>query len=120
MTSIAVIASGNIGATIEEAWRRAGHDVNYASRSPQPPGTIGIADPIALADLVLLAMPGAAVPELVAAHRDALNGRLVIARRATSAPSACIAPNVYARFAPARDSHARSTRSASRCSPTQR
>ena len=67
MANIAVIGSGNIGATIGEAWRRAGHDVNYASRSPQPPETIGIADAIALAHVVLLATPGAAVPELLAA-----------------------------------------------------
>ena len=73
-----LVGSGYIGATIGEGWRRAGHDVTHASRSPQPPGTIGIADAIALADLVLLAMPGAAVPALVAAHRDALNGRLVV------------------------------------------
>jgi predicted dinucleotide-binding enzyme len=78
MTSIAVIGSGKIGATIGEAWRRAGHDVTHASRSPQPPQTSAIADAIALADVALLATPGAAVPELIAAHGAALNGRVVI------------------------------------------
>jgi predicted dinucleotide-binding enzyme len=78
MASIAVIGSGNIGATIGEAWRRAGHDVTYASRSPQPPDTVAIADAIAGAEVVLLAMPGAALPELLAEHGAALEGRLVI------------------------------------------
>jgi predicted dinucleotide-binding enzyme len=78
MSNIAVIGSGNIGATIGEAWRRAGHEVTYASRSPQPPDTVAIADAIAGAEVVLLATPGAAVPELLGTYGDALEGRLVI------------------------------------------
>lgn len=78
MTSIAVIGAGNIGATIGDAWRRAGHDVAYASRSPEPPRTVSIADAIAAAEVVLLAMPGDAVPRFLAEHGAALNGRVVI------------------------------------------
>ena len=78
MTSIGVIGSGNIGETVGEAWRRAGHDVVYASRSPQPPRTVAIADAIAAADVVLLATPGGAVPQLLADHGPALEGRVVI------------------------------------------
>jgi predicted dinucleotide-binding enzyme len=78
MTSIAVIGSGNIGATIGEAWRRAGHDVTFASRSPEPPRTLAIPESIAAADVVLLAVPGAAVPQLLADHGAALDGRVVI------------------------------------------
>jgi len=78
MVNIAVIGSGNIGATIGDAWRRAGHEVIRASRSPQPPDTVAIADAIEGAEVVLLAMPGAAVPELLAEHGAALGGRLVI------------------------------------------
>ena len=66
----------------------------------QPPGTIGIADAIALADVVLLAMPGAAVPELVAAHRDALNGRLVIDATNDVGAERPHHADGYARFAP--------------------
>jgi predicted dinucleotide-binding enzyme len=33
MTRIGVIGSGNIGETVGEAWRRAGHEVVYGSRS---------------------------------------------------------------------------------------
>lgn len=78
MTSIAVVGSGNIGGTIGAAWRRAGHDVAFASRSPKPPETVGIPDAIAGAQVVLLAVPGGAVPGLLAEHGAALDGRVVI------------------------------------------
>jgi predicted dinucleotide-binding enzyme len=78
MTRIAVVGGGNIGRTIGEKWRSAGHDVAFTSRSPEPPRTVGIADAIAAAEVVLLAVPGAAVPELLREHGAALDGRLVI------------------------------------------
>jgi 8-hydroxy-5-deazaflavin:NADPH oxidoreductase len=78
MSRIGVIGSGNIGETLGEAWRRAGHEVVYASRSPAPPRTVAIADAIAGADVVLLALPGAAVPHLLAEQGPALEGRVVI------------------------------------------
>ena len=78
MTRIGVVGSGNIGTTIGEAWQRAGHDVVFASRSPDPPRTVAIADAIANAEVVLLATPGGAVPELLAEHGAALEGRVVI------------------------------------------
>jgi len=78
MTRIAVIGSGNIGGTIGEKWRQAGHDVAFASRSPEPSRTVGIADAIADAEVVLIAVPGGAVPDLLAEHGAALDGRVVI------------------------------------------
>jgi predicted dinucleotide-binding enzyme len=78
MTSIGVIGGGNIGKTVGAAWARAGHDVVYSSRSPAPPETVSIADAIAHAEVVLLSVPGGAVPELLAEHGPALDGRLVI------------------------------------------
>jgi 8-hydroxy-5-deazaflavin:NADPH oxidoreductase len=78
MTSIAVIGGGNIGTTIGEAWRRAGHEVTFASRTPEPPQTAAVGDAIAGAEVVLLAIPGAAVPDLLAEHGAALDGRVVI------------------------------------------
>ena len=74
MTRIAVVGSGNIGGTIGDAWRRAGHDVVYASRLPEPPETVAIPDALADAEVVLFAIPGAAVPQLLADHGDALSG----------------------------------------------
>jgi predicted dinucleotide-binding enzyme len=78
MASIAVIGSGNVGSAIGDALRRAGHEVVYGSRSPQPPDTVSISDAIAGADVVLLAIPGGGVPDLLAEHGGALDGRLVI------------------------------------------
>ncbi len=78
MASIAVIGSGSIGSTIGEAWRRAGHRVTYGSRSPEPPESVAIDEAIASAEVVLLAIPGSAVPGLLAEHGVALAGRLVI------------------------------------------
>ena len=73
-----MIGSGNIGSTIGEAWRRASHDVVYASRSPTPPRTVSIEDAVTDAEVVLLAVPGEAVPSLLAEHGPALDGRVVI------------------------------------------
>jgi predicted dinucleotide-binding enzyme len=78
MSNIAVIGSGNIGTTVGEAWTRAGHEVAYGSRSPEPPRTVPIADAIAGAAVVLLALPGAAVPGFLADNDQALEGRVVI------------------------------------------
>jgi 8-hydroxy-5-deazaflavin:NADPH oxidoreductase len=78
MASIAVIGSGNIGGTIGEAWRRAGHDVTFGARSPEPPETVAIADAIAGAEVVLLAMPGSAIPGFLSEHGAALDGKVVI------------------------------------------
>jgi predicted dinucleotide-binding enzyme len=78
VTSIAVIGSGSVGSTIGEAWRRAGHRVTYGSRSPEAPASVAIGDAIAAAEVVLLAVPGAAVPELLDAYGSELAGRLVI------------------------------------------
>jgi len=75
---IAIIGSGNIGRTLGSAWTAAGHEVSYGSRNPQPPETIAIAEAIAAAEVVLLAIPGGAVDEFAATHGAALDGRIVI------------------------------------------
>jgi 8-hydroxy-5-deazaflavin:NADPH oxidoreductase len=78
MTRIAVVGGGNIGGTIGAAWERTGHDVVYGSRSPEPPKTVALADALAGAEVVLLAVPGSAVPGLLAEHAPALDGCVVI------------------------------------------
>ena len=100
MTRIAVIGSGNIGATIGEAWRRAGHEVAFASRSPAPPRTVAIGDAIAGAEVVLLAVPGAAVPDLLAEHGAALDGRLAIDATNDLGGERLHHSDAYARHAP--------------------
>jgi 8-hydroxy-5-deazaflavin:NADPH oxidoreductase len=100
MTRIGVIGSGNIGQAVGEAWRRAGHDVVYASRSPEPPRTVAIADAIAGAGVVLLALPGGAVPQLLAEHGPALDGRLVIDATNDIGAERLHHADAYGQFAP--------------------
>jgi hypothetical protein len=82
---IAVIGTGFIGGILGRALATAGHDVTFGSRHPGDDGAVQqtsarvatIADALA-APVVILALPGAAVAELVAQHGDALAGKLVI------------------------------------------
>lgn len=78
VVDIAVIGTGSIGSTLGAAWTRAGHRVRYGSRSPQPPESVAVGDAIAAAAVVLLAVPGAAVPDLLAEHGATLDGRVVV------------------------------------------
>jgi 8-hydroxy-5-deazaflavin:NADPH oxidoreductase len=80
---IAVIGTGNIGGTLGGKWRAAGHDVVYGSRSAGSSGPGGapvatIADALAGAGVVLLAIPGPAVAELARTHAADLAGKVVI------------------------------------------
>jgi len=70
---IAVIGSGNVGGTLGQAWVRAGHTVVFGRRSgAQEPAISGaksasIADAVRNAEVVVLAVPWAAVPEVIEA-----------------------------------------------------
>ena len=80
---IAVIGKGNIGGTLVNKWRAAGHDVVYGSRHGSGEGPGGaparsIADALNDADVVLLAVPGQAVPAIVHEQGAALAGKVVI------------------------------------------
>jgi 8-hydroxy-5-deazaflavin:NADPH oxidoreductase len=80
---IAVIGTGNIGGTLGEKWRAAGHDVVYGSRNVPGTGPGGaplltVGDAIDGADVVALAVPGKAAADVVAAHGPALAGKVVI------------------------------------------
>ena len=80
---IAVIGTGNIGGTLGGRWRTAGQDVVYGGRNPGGTGpggapVLAMADAVSSADVVLLAVPGKAVPEVVGALGGALDGKVVI------------------------------------------
>ncbi len=80
---IAVIGRGNIGGTLGSKWSAAGHDVVYGARggSGDGPGGApvrGIGDALEGADVVVLAVPGAVVPDVVNDHGAALAGKVVI------------------------------------------
>jgi predicted dinucleotide-binding enzyme len=83
---IAIIGTGFIGGILGRALARAGNDVTFGSRHPDDAGVAEdttarvatIADALPGADVVILALPGAAVPGFGAEHGDALAGKLVI------------------------------------------
>jgi predicted dinucleotide-binding enzyme len=80
---IAVIGKGNIGGTLGTKWRAAGHDVVYGARGGSGDGPGGaplrsIGDALEGADVVVLAGPGAVVPDVVNEHGSALAGKVVI------------------------------------------
>ena len=80
---IAVIGKGNIGGSLGSKFRAAGHDVVYGAREAagEGPGgapVLGIGDAISGADVVLLAVPGKVVADVVTEHAAALAGTTVI------------------------------------------
>ncbi len=86
MGVIAVIGSGNIGGTIGRACARAGLDVVFGSRDPLASKAAGdtaarvdtVAEAVAAADTVLLAVPGGEVSGLLRTLGGALDGKLVV------------------------------------------
>jgi len=93
---VSIIGTGFIGSTLGHSLAEAGHDVVYGSRHPEDGVASGagatvvpVGEALADPDLVILAVPGAAVAELTAAHGEALAGKLVIdATNQTGAPVA--------------------------------
>jgi predicted dinucleotide-binding enzyme len=80
---IAVIGTGKIGGALGQRWLAAGQEVVYGSRagSGQGPGgapQLRVADALAAAEVVVLAVPGGAVAEVLAASGAALDGKVVI------------------------------------------
>jgi 8-hydroxy-5-deazaflavin:NADPH oxidoreductase len=80
---IAVIGTGHIGGTLGAKWHAAGHEVTYGSRQGSGDGPGGaplrpIGDAAADADVVVIAVPGGAVPDVVAEHGKALDGKVVV------------------------------------------
>ncbi len=80
---IAVIGKGNIGGSLGGRWRAAGHDVVYGARDGSGEGPGGapvraIGEALEAAEVVLLAVPGQAVPDVVQEQGAALAGKVVI------------------------------------------
>jgi len=86
-----VIGKGNIGGTLGSRWRAAGYDLVYGARDASAPASTGpdstgpggapvleMADALKDADVVLLAVPGKVVPDVVSEQGAALAGKVVI------------------------------------------
>jgi predicted dinucleotide-binding enzyme len=85
---IAVLGAGRVGSTIGALWHAAGHDVTFAARDAARPRLLAaelgdrahaasVADAVAGADVVLVALPGPAVTEVLRAAGP-LDGRIMI------------------------------------------
>jgi len=74
---IAAIGKGNIGGTLGTRWAAAGHEVRFGVRDPGPEEH-GVGGAIEASEVVLLAVPGGAVDDVLTEHGEALGGRLVI------------------------------------------
>ncbi len=80
---IAVIGTGHIGGTLGRRFAAAGQDVVYGVRQETGDGPGGlparpVADALAGADAVVLAIPGPAVAGFAAQHGPALDGKIVV------------------------------------------
>ena len=78
-----MIGKGHIGGTLGTRWRAAGHDVVFGTRDGSGEGPGGaplrsIGDALEGAEVVLLAVPGQAVPDVVSEQARALAGKVVI------------------------------------------
>src|SRR5512140_3321650 len=67
---ITIVGSGNVGATLGRRWTELGHDVRYAERGK-------VAEAASGADVVVIATPWGAVPE-IATQLVGLKGLVVI------------------------------------------
>jgi predicted dinucleotide-binding enzyme len=85
---IAVLGAGAVGSTIGRLWHAAGHDVTFTARHPTRPRALAaelgerahaasVADAVAAAEVVLVAVPALAVPDALQAAGP-LDGRIVI------------------------------------------
>ena len=75
--NVTIIGGGNIGGTLGRALAAAGHSVVVGARRPDGE-TRSITDALGASDVVLVAIPGAAVDGFVADNAAALAGKLVI------------------------------------------
>ena len=88
---VAVLGAGNIGGTLGKKWAAAGHTVAFGVANPNGDKaqavraelaqtvTIGsVADALASADIVLMAVPGGAMDETITANAAQLDGKTII------------------------------------------
>jgi len=88
---ITILGAGNIGSTLGKKWLEAGHPVAFGVRDMHSPkvqrlrseigegAKIGsIESALALGEAVLFSVPWSAVPQIAAAHAEALDGKILI------------------------------------------
>jgi len=85
---IAILGAGHIGSTVGRLWHAAGHEVTFAAQDTAEPAALAdelgerahaatMTEAVAAAEVVLVAVPGTAVVDVLTAARS-LDGRVVI------------------------------------------
>lgn len=76
--SIAIIGNGNVGQALAEGWRAAGHEVVFGVREPgADPAEQSVSSAAARSDIVVLATPWTALPDVLKACGD-LSRKIII------------------------------------------
>lgn len=77
---IAVLGTGSVGAVLGARFAQSGHEVSYGSRNPaEHEGAVSQREAVESADVVITAIPGAAVlSTLESIGQDALGDRIVL------------------------------------------
>jgi predicted dinucleotide-binding enzyme len=86
---IGMVGSGRLGSALGTLWVKAGHPVMFSSRHPEelkqlvqslgPNASLGTpAEAIGFGDVVVIAVPYRALPEIGREYRDLLNGKIVL------------------------------------------
>ena len=87
---IAILGAGNIGGTLGSKWLNAGHDVLFGVREASSPKAVlalnkaqgaqvmDVESAIRDGEAILFAVPWKALPEIVQANAEHLNGKLLI------------------------------------------
>lgn len=88
-TRIGIVGSGNVGGALGRSWARAGHQVMFSSRSIEDDRALAAQvgsnasagtprEAVAFGDVVLLAVPYRALPDLSKELAESLRGKIVI------------------------------------------
>jgi predicted dinucleotide-binding enzyme len=80
---IAILGTGNVASALAGAWTRKGHEVTFGTRHASGEGSDGLRrlphrEACAGAEVVVLATPWHATPDLLATLGDALDGTIVV------------------------------------------
>lgn len=88
---IAIIGTGNVGTALGERFTQEGHHVVYGSRNPQSDTVLTHEKAIADAEVIITAIPGAAVlPTLEAIGEEALTGKIILDPSVPLSPEATL------------------------------
>jgi predicted dinucleotide-binding enzyme len=88
---IAIIGAGHIGGTLGKKWAAAGHTIRMGVRDANKPGVqelvqalgkqgaaSSVGEAIAFGEIVVFAIPGAAMDATIATHAAVLDGKIII------------------------------------------